>query len=142
MASLVDLMNEEVSEPGALSTLSLDMLLSNYTNRLFAIAGRFPAPTSKNAVFLGPRVREGEMGYHVIQPMERDAGGGQVLVDRGFVPKSKIVNVNGDPSTWRLMDVSLNWCALSLYAKGFHCLTERVCTCSLLSTRRLFLIPI
>jgi hypothetical protein len=85
---------------------SLDVLLSNYTNRLFAVSGRFPSPTADNAVFLGPRVREGEMGYHIVQPLERNVGGGQVLVDRGFVPVSKIVNYKGDPTTWRLMDVS------------------------------------
>jgi len=85
---------------------SLDMLLSNYTNRLFAVKGKFPSPTPENTVFLGPRVREGEMGYHIVQPMERDVGGGHVLVDRGFVPVNKIINYKGDPSTWRLMDVS------------------------------------
>lgn len=46
------------------------------------------------------------MGYHIVQPLERNVGGGQVLVDRGFVPVSKIVNYKGDPTTWRLMDVS------------------------------------
>jgi cytochrome oxidase assembly protein ShyY1 len=97
--------NTSNSEP------SLDMLLSNYTNRLFAISGRFPSPTPGNIVFLGPRVRDGEMGYHVIQPMEREVGGGQVLVERGFVPTSKIVNYKGDPSTWCLMDVSLRFYA-------------------------------
>lgn len=47
------------------------------------------------------------MGYNVVQPLERNVGGAQVLVDRGFVPVTKIVNYKGDRSTWRLMDVSL-----------------------------------
>lgn len=89
-----------------LSLSSLDVLLNNFTNRLFALKGRFPPPTPENTVFLGPRVRDGVRGYHVIQPLDRSAGGGQVVVDRGFVPKDKIINNNGDPSTWRLMDVS------------------------------------
>jgi hypothetical protein len=82
------------------------MLLSNYTNRLFSVSGKFPSPTPENTVFLGPRVREGEMGYHIVQPLERSAGGGQIIVDRGFVPVTKIINFKGDPSTWRLLDVS------------------------------------
>ncbi|UZJ51091.1 hypothetical protein CBS101457_000411 [Exobasidium rhododendri] len=84
--------------------IDLDMLLSNYTNRLFSISGRFPSPTPGNMIFLGPRVREGEMGYHIVQPLERSVGGGQVIVDRGFIPVSKIINFKGDPTTWRLMD--------------------------------------
>ena len=109
-------MHSGQAELTTLTESSLDMLLSNYTNRLFSINGRFPAPTPENTVFLGPRVREGEMGYNVVQPLERHVGGGQVLVDRGFVPKSKIVNVNGPPSTWRLMDVS-GMCACASSAR-------------------------
>jgi hypothetical protein len=89
-----------------LPSSSLELLLANYTNRLFAVSGRFPNPDAENAVFLGPRVREGEMGYHIVQPLQRNVGGDQVLVDRGFVPVGKIVNYKGDRSTWRLMDVS------------------------------------
>jgi cytochrome oxidase assembly protein ShyY1 len=47
------------------------------------------------------------MGYHVLQPLQRDVGGGDIIVDRGFVPKDKIINFRSDPSTWRLMDVSV-----------------------------------
>lgn len=87
--------------------VDLDMLLTHYTNRLFAISGSFPPPTPQNTIFLGPRVRDGQMGYHVLQPLHREAGGGDIIVDRGFVPKEKIINQRSDPSTWQLMDVSV-----------------------------------
>ena len=95
--------------------IDLDMLLEHYTNRLFAISGSFPPPTPENTIFLGPRVRDGQMGYHVLQPLQRDVGGGDIIVDRGFVPKEKIINFRSDPSTWRLMDVSITIFFFGLY---------------------------
>lgn len=99
---------------------SLDVLLDHYTNRLFALSGRFPPPTPENTVFLGPRVRDGVMGYHVIQPFDRDSGGGKVLVDRGFVPKDRIVHHDKDPSTWQLMDVSVCSSLYLLYLQNTY----------------------
>ncbi|MCO5555726.1 hypothetical protein L7F22_009271 [Adiantum nelumboides] len=107
---LIDEMESKLKrEPLSLpKNIDLDMLLEHYTNRLFTIAGSFPPPTPQNTIFLGPRVRDGQMGYHVLQPLQRDVGGGDIIVDRGFVPKDKIINFRSDPSTWRLMDTAFN----------------------------------
>ena len=114
---LIDEMESKLKrEPLSLpKNIDLDMLLEHYTNRLFAISGSFPPPTPQNTIFLGPRVRDGQMGYHVLQPLQRDVGGGDIIVDRGFVPKEKIINFRSDPSTWRLMDVSITIFFFGLY---------------------------
>jgi len=41
---------------------------------------------TKHAILLGPRVRNGTNGYHLVVPLVRD-NGSTVLVDRGFVSK-------------------------------------------------------
>jgi surfeit locus 1 family protein len=43
----------------------------------------------EHTMLLGPRVREGIQGYHVITPLVR-TDGSTVLVDRGFVSKDAI----------------------------------------------------
>jgi surfeit locus 1 family protein len=43
----------------------------------------------EHTMLLGPRVREGKQGYHVITPLVR-TDGSTVLVDRGFVSKDVI----------------------------------------------------
>lgn len=90
----------------SLPSNSLGVLMDQFVNRLFLISGKFDNPTADNIVFLGPRVRDGQVGYHVVQPLIRDNEGGRILVDRGFVPKDKILNNQDDAIRWRLMDVS------------------------------------
>lgn len=46
-------------------------------------------------ILLGPRTREGMLGYHVITPLVRDydgdgTGGSTILVNRGFVGREKV----------------------------------------------------
>ena len=38
-------------------------------------------------MLIGPRMRDGHDGYLVITPLERDADGSTVLVNRGWIPK-------------------------------------------------------
>lgn len=46
------------------------------------------------------------MGYHVVQPLSRRSGGADVVVDRGFVAKDKILNSSSnDVSQWKLPEV-------------------------------------
>jgi surfeit locus 1 family protein len=40
-------------------------------------------------MLLGPRVRDGVNGYHVVTPLVR-ADGSTVIVDRGFIPKDNV----------------------------------------------------
>ncbi|KAH0543767.1 hypothetical protein FGG08_001949 [Glutinoglossum americanum] len=38
-------------------------------------------------MLIGPRIREGENGYLVITPLEREGNAGTILVNRGWIPK-------------------------------------------------------
>jgi len=40
-------------------------------------------------MLIGPRMRDGEEGYMVVTPLEREGEGTTVLVNRGWIPKSK-----------------------------------------------------
>ncbi|CEH15786.1 Mitochondrial protein Surfeit 1/SURF1/SHY1, required for expression of cytochrome oxidase [Ceraceosorus bombacis] len=62
-------------------------LLESLTFRLVNISGTFDY---SRAIFLGPRVREGQVGCNIIVPFARSGGGGEVLVNRGFVSDREI----------------------------------------------------
>lgn len=40
-------------------------------------------------IHLGPKTREGELGYHVIVPFVRGDGQDTILVNRGFIKRAK-----------------------------------------------------
>lgn len=40
-------------------------------------------------ILLGPKTRDGELGYHVITPLLRGPGQDTILVNRGFVKRVK-----------------------------------------------------
>ncbi|KAG2736467.1 hypothetical protein G9P44_000557 [Scheffersomyces stipitis] len=42
-------------------------------------------------IFLGPRIRDGQLGYLVITPFVRTSGGKPILVERGWIHKDKVV---------------------------------------------------
>ncbi|CAO1614093.1 unnamed protein product [Sympodiomycopsis kandeliae] len=71
--------------------VNLDVLPS-FEFRLVSLSGYLD---HSRTMFLGPRVRDGVMGYNVVVPLMRDGGGGEILVDRGFVSEKSMV-VNGD----------------------------------------------
>lgn len=39
----------------------------------------------ENEILLGPRTRDGQLGFHVITPLLRGEGQDTILVNRGFV---------------------------------------------------------
>lgn len=53
-----------------------------------SVAGYFD---HSRVMFLGPRVREGVVGYNVVVPLRRDGGGDEVLIDRGFVSEKSLI---------------------------------------------------
>ncbi|WFC99608.1 surf-like protein [Malassezia yamatoensis] len=72
--------------------INLDVL-EEFAFRLVSLKGRFdPSRT----LFLGPRAREGERGYDLVMPFHRAEGGGDVLVNCGFVSNAFIEGTNMD----------------------------------------------
>lgn len=84
-----------LSFPFALCSLEA---LSSFDFRLVQLEGTFD---HSRIIFLGPRVREGVNGFHVVVPFARSEGGGEVLVNRGFVAKNQTV---GEGAQRRLKD--------------------------------------
>lgn len=70
-----------------LTLLRSSTFLDSLTFRTVILVGTFDY---SRAIFLGPRVREGTLGYHVVVPLQRHTGGPDVLVDRGFVAEKMI----------------------------------------------------
>ncbi|PWN49549.1 hypothetical protein IE53DRAFT_138389 [Violaceomyces palustris] len=62
--------------------------LPDFDFRLVDVRGTFD---HSRTMFLGPRVREGVLGYQVVTPMRREEGGGMVLINRGFVSEKEII---------------------------------------------------
>lgn len=58
-------------------------MIPEFTFRRVLLRGRWD---HARAMLLGPRVRDGSHGYHVITPLVR-TDGSTVLVDRGFIGK-------------------------------------------------------
>lgn len=56
--------------------------------RRFKIKGKF---NYDQEIFLGPRMKKGEVGYLVIVPFERSDGGKPILVERGWISKEKVI---------------------------------------------------
>ncbi|PWN27132.1 hypothetical protein BDZ90DRAFT_232691 [Jaminaea rosea] len=71
-------------------------VLPSFDFRLVSLSGHFD---HSRVMFLGPRVREGTIGYHVVVPFMRDGGGDEVMVDRGFVSEKSLI---GEGSQRRL----------------------------------------
>lgn len=86
--NLIDELEDKLSrEPLRLpKNINLDVL-SEFDFRLVRVRGHFD---HSKTMFLGPRVRDGVMGYHIVTPFSRAEGGGMVLVNRGFVADKDI----------------------------------------------------
>ncbi|KIS70961.1 uncharacterized protein UMAG_11840 [Mycosarcoma maydis] len=63
-------------------------VLPQFDFRLVSVKGSFD---HSRTMFVGPRVRDGVMGYHVVVPFRRSEGGGMILINRGFVSEKQIV---------------------------------------------------
>ncbi|EPQ29711.1 uncharacterized protein PFL1_02931 [Pseudozyma flocculosa PF-1] len=72
--------------------INLDVL-PEFDFRLVTLRGTFD---HSRTMFLGPRVRDGVLGFHVVCPMARAEGGGMVLVNRGFVSEKNIIGTGAD----------------------------------------------
>lgn len=60
-------------------------------------------------MFLGPRVREGVVGYNVVVPLKRDGGGDEVLIDRGFVSEKSLI-IEGETKRLRESEaIMVSW---------------------------------
>jgi surfeit locus 1 family protein len=62
--------------------------IAEFEYRRFKMKGHFDY---SNEMFLGPRMREGTLGYLVITPFVRSNGGKPILVERGWILKDKVV---------------------------------------------------
>ncbi|WFD44009.1 surf-like protein [Malassezia psittaci] len=68
-------------------------VLEEFAFRLVSLKGRFDP---SRILFLGPRAREGERGYDLVMPFQRTEGGGDVLVNCGFVSNAFVEGTNMD----------------------------------------------
>lgn len=62
--------------------------IANFEYRRFRMKGHFDYD---NEMFLGPRMRDGTLGYLVVTPFVRSGGGKPILVERGWILKDKVV---------------------------------------------------
>ncbi|KAK6200318.1 mitochondrial protein [Scheffersomyces amazonensis] len=63
-------------------------IIEEFQYRRFKCKGHFDY---SQEIFLGPRIKNGEMGYFVITPFIRSSGGKPILVERGWIHKDKVV---------------------------------------------------
>ncbi|KAK0569896.1 surf-like protein [Tilletia horrida] len=63
--------------------------------RLVQLDGHFDT-SPERIIYLGPRVKDGILGYQIVQPFHRSNGGAPVLVNRGFVAESQIAGKGKD----------------------------------------------
>lgn len=62
--------------------------IKDFEHRRFRLKGHFDYAQE---MFLGPRLRNGELGYLVIVPFVRSDGGQPILVQRGWIHKDKVI---------------------------------------------------
>lgn len=97
--NLIEELEDKLSrEPLRLpKNINLDVL-SEFDFRLVSVRGEFD---HSKTMFLGPRVRDGVTGYHIVTPLKRSGGGGMVLINRGFVADK---DISGKEADRRLKD--------------------------------------
>lgn len=66
-------------------------VISEFEYRRFKVKGTFDY---SQEMFLGPRIRNGELGYLVIVPFHRSGGGKPILIERGWILKEKVLPEN------------------------------------------------
>ncbi|KAH7930398.1 SURF1-domain-containing protein [Leucogyrophana mollusca] len=92
--ALIDELEEKLHrEPIVLPKRVNLSVVPEFVYRRVLLRGRWD---HKHSMLLGPRVRDGVHGYHVVTPLVR-SDGSTVLVDRGFISKDFATNfVRGD----------------------------------------------
>lgn len=63
-------------------------VIPDFEFRRFKLRGHFDY---SKEVFLGPRIRNGELGYLLITPFVRSSGGKPILIERGWIAKEKVI---------------------------------------------------
>lgn len=63
-------------------------VIKDFEFRRFKIKGHFDY---SKELFLGPRLKNGELGYLLITPFVRSDGGEPILIERGWIEKSKVI---------------------------------------------------
>lgn len=63
-------------------------VIPEYEYRRFKVKGHFDY---NQELFLGPRIRNGEVGYLLVTPFVRSDGGKPILIDRGWIAKEKVI---------------------------------------------------
>ena len=61
--------------------------LDEFAFRLVELQGQFDY---SSPIFLGPRVRDGALGYQLVLPFYRAGGGDALLVNRGFIAETQM----------------------------------------------------
>ncbi|EMG49597.1 SHY1 Cytochrome oxidase assembly protein SHY1 [Candida maltosa Xu316] len=63
-------------------------VIPEFEYRRFKCKGHFDYA---NEMFLGPRLKDGNVGYLVVTPFIRSNGGDPILIERGWIQKDKVV---------------------------------------------------
>lgn len=63
-------------------------VIPEFEFRRFKVKGHFDYD---NELFLGPRLRNGELGYLLITPFVRSGGNKPILIERGWIQKDKVI---------------------------------------------------
>ncbi|ODV79187.1 mitochondrial protein [Suhomyces tanzawaensis NRRL Y-17324] len=63
-------------------------VIPEFEYRRFKVKGEFDY---SQEMFLGPRMRNGILGYLVVTPFKRSSGGKPILVERGWINKDKVI---------------------------------------------------
>lgn len=62
--------------------------VADFEYRRFKVKGHFDY---LRELFLGPRLKNGEVGYLLITPFVRSSGGEPILIDRGWIKKDRVI---------------------------------------------------
>ncbi|KAI3402708.2 SHY1 [Candida oxycetoniae] len=69
-------------------TLNVAVINNEFDYRRFKCKGHF---NYEQEMFLGPRMKDGAVGYLLVTPFVRSNGGKPILVERGWISKDKVV---------------------------------------------------
>ncbi|CAK9436170.1 uncharacterized protein LODBEIA_P07280 [Lodderomyces beijingensis] len=68
--------------------LDVDAINNEFEYRRFKCRGHF---NYEQEMFLGPRMKDGALGYLVVTPFVRADGGKPILIERGWILKDKVI---------------------------------------------------